>query len=122
MKRLARFLGVPDYRTPTGYELGILFTAWYLPALCTIGFAAVLLATVKGRGKLRVAGAVFIGLIAVGSWLSVVPYALPAYEGTTTAGTAFPEFSAELARGGTLTAADLRKGKKSVVLFYRGRW
>jgi hypothetical protein len=105
------------------YRLNYLGTPWYLPILTSVG-ALLLVWSIVRRGSIPrilalVALAVFAGL----QWLFLTTAArLPDYAGPAQAGTPIPAFQTTLADGRPFTEQDLRDGRPSVLVFFRGRW
>jgi hypothetical protein len=101
----------------------LLTAPWYLPMVGTLGAVLCLLAVLRARSLVRWLALALGVLLAAGEWLMLSPVAtLPAYAGPASAGHTLPEFTACLADGAPFTRADLRNGKNTVLLFFRGRW
>jgi hypothetical protein len=96
---------------------------WHLPILSTIGVVLMAASAWQRRGMLRIAGLVLFVLLCGFEWYMVlVKFRTPEYHGPATAGQTIPAFTTSLADGKALTNTDLQNGKRTVLLFFRGRW
>jgi hypothetical protein len=104
------------------FALNIPKTPWYSPALATIGALLLLLSLARRFTIPRVLGLLLVAGFAGLQWYFFgVMMKLPDYKGPEP-GRPVPAFAATLADGKTLQDSDLRDGKRSVLVFFRGRW
>ena len=104
------------------FAVGIPKTPWYSPVLATIGALLLLLALARRFTIPRVLGLLLVAGFAGLQWYFFgVMMKLPDYKGPE-AGRPVPAFTATLADGRTLQDSDLRDGKRSILVFFRGRW
>ena len=104
------------------FVVGIPKTPWYSPVLATIGALLLLVAVARRVTIPRVLGLLLVAGFAGLQWYFFgVMMKLPDYKGPE-AGRPVPAFAATLADGKTLQESDLRDGKRSVLVFFRGRW
>jgi hypothetical protein len=105
------------------YSLGQFIVPWYLPILTTLGAFLILLSMLRRASLVRIAAFGVILLVAGFQWYFLVSLSrLPAYEGPARAGRALPAFQTTLADGRPFTEKDLQDGKRSIMVFFRGRW
>jgi hypothetical protein len=104
------------------YSLGRLITPWYLPILATLGAVLLAWSVARRRSALRILGLVMAILVAGFGWLFLFAAALPDYEGPAHAGQPIPGFQTRLADGRPFSDENLRDGRPSVLVFFRGRW
>ncbi len=105
------------------FRLGRLGVPWYVPLLASAGLALMTASVWRRRGAVRIFLLALFTLVCGLEWFVLAagtkspPYAGPAQPGRTV-----PEFSAKLADGTPFTDQDLRQGRSTVLLFFRGRW
>jgi hypothetical protein len=100
-----------------------LVTPWYLPALTTLGACLLVLSFVRRRTAVRLATLLLVVVLAGLEWFFFAVMArLPEYHGPATVGRPIPAFQTALADGRPFTSDDVRDGKASVIVFFRGRW
>jgi hypothetical protein len=105
------------------YNLGHVVVPWYLPALSTLGAFLLLCSLLRRLTVVRVVVLGLIAAVAAFEWFFLVSLArLPDYEGPARPGQQFPAFQTARADGSPFTDADLRDGRPSVLVFFRGRW
>jgi hypothetical protein len=114
------FLGVIGYAMQLW--LRHLTTPWYLPALATLGLVCVGVSIWRARTVWRWLALLLVLMFAGASWAFVVLTRLPAYTGPVAVGQPFPAFATLRADGTPFRQQDLVGGKKSVLVFFRGRW
>jgi hypothetical protein len=114
-------LGVAAYMVQV-FVFHRLTTPWYVPIAASIGAGLLILSLVQARTVWRVLGVILCVLLAGLEWYFVVWLSkLPPYNGPVEAGKPFPAFTTTLADGSPLKQDDLA-GKKTVMVFFRGRW
>ncbi len=99
-----------------------LSAAWYFPVLVTLGVLLIATSFVQSRTIVRGVAAGFTGLFAAMAWLITFAMPTPEYTGPVTVGEAFPAFETKLAAGGSFQQGDLKGGKDTVLVFFRGKW
>ena len=107
------------------FVLGYLRTPWYSPALATVGALLVLAGVVQRPGVFRIVVLFLVAGLAGFQWFAIGwSFRLPAYEGPIQVGDRFPEFTSTRADddGTSFTDANLRDGRRRVLVFYRGKW
>ena len=96
---------------------------WYLPALTTVGALLVVLALAQRRSVTRVLALLVVAALAGLEWFFLASLTrLPEYAGPAQTGQPMPAFQTALADGTSFGDADLRDGKATVMVFFRGRW
>jgi hypothetical protein len=96
---------------------------WHLPILATLGVVLMALSVGQRRGVWRSAALVFFVLLCGLEWFFLVAITkTPLYAGPAQPGRKVPEFTAAYADGQAFTHNNLEDGKRSVLLFFRGRW
>jgi hypothetical protein len=105
------------------FSMKILREPWYAPILATAG-AVLLLASVFKRFKVvRLLVFLLVTAVAGFEWYSIGSLArLPQYTGPAVEGQPAPAFATVRADGRSFTDTDLRQGKRTVLVFFRGRW
>jgi hypothetical protein len=104
------------------HHLGMI---WYVPGLATLGVLLMILSVRQRPGRWRTVG---LGLAAVLCGLEwyvlAVETRTPAYTGPAKPEHELPVFSTTLADGKEFTNNDLKDkdGKRTVLVFFRGRW
>jgi FtsH-binding integral membrane protein len=105
------------------YSLQQLIVPWYVPILSTLGALVLLVSLFKRRSIPRILAIGLIGVLAGLQWFFLISIArLPAYAGPAQVGQKLPAFSTALADGRAFTQQDLEDGRRSVLVFFRGRW
>ena len=105
------------------YSLKLLVVPWYLPALTTLGAALLLHSVLQRASGIRVLALVLVTALAAFEWFFMgVLMRLTPYDGPARAGAPIPAFRTTLADGRPFSDADLRDGRPSVLVFFRGRW
>ena len=105
------------------YSVKSLIVPWYLPGLTTLGACLVVYSLLRRVSVVRVLALGLIGALAAFEWYFLMALTLlPGYDGPARAGQTIPAFQTTLADGRPFSDKDLRSGKPSVVLFFRGRW
>ncbi len=105
------------------FNAGDLRMPWYLPILSTVGVALMALSVYQRRGIIRIAALVFFVLVCALEWFfMLVATRTPAYAGPAQPGHDIPVFATTLADGKPFTSGDLHNGKRTVLVFNRGRW
>jgi hypothetical protein len=95
---------------------------WHIPILATLGIGLMAVSLWQRRGIVRGALLVLFGLVCGFEWFfALVVTPTPAYNGPKP-GDKLPAFTTTLARGEPLTNADLDKGNRTLLVFFRGRW
>lgn len=97
---------------------------WYVPIFSTLGVVLMAISVWHHRGILRSVGlAVFVVLCGLEWTFFMVLTRTPPYTGPAQVGSKLPGFTATLADGTTsFRNTDLDSDKRTVMLFYRGRW
>jgi hypothetical protein len=98
-------------------------TPWYLPILFTLGVVLMAISAWQRRGVFRIGGLVVFTLLCGAVWFLLgVMTKTPPYTGPAQVGQKVPAFQASFADGKAFTQGDLESGKKSALIFYRGKW
>jgi hypothetical protein len=93
---------------------------WYMPILSTIG---VLLMTVSAGAVWRKIVLMLFLVLCGLEWYFMVEFAkTPVYSGPAKIGQKLPALHASFADGKDFTQGDLEKGKRSAIIFFRGKW
>jgi hypothetical protein len=104
-------------------QLKQVFVPWYVPIVCTLGAALVLVSIFQRRTIPRYAALVIVALLGGMEWyLLGVIAKLPEYRGPAVAGKRLPDFTTTLADGRPFTDEDLLGPQATVLTFFRGRW
>jgi hypothetical protein len=104
-------------------NMGRLNTPWYIPILSTVGVGLMALSLVRVFGIFRTIGLAFFLVLCGLQWYMFAVVTLnPKYEGPARRGAALPEFTAKKADGTTFDNGDLKNGKATVLVFFRGHW
>ncbi|MFO0865061.1 MAG: hypothetical protein U0744_10490 [Gemmataceae bacterium] len=102
---------------------GHLTTPWYVPIAAMVGVVLAALAMMQRRTILRgVALFLLLALVAFEGWFLFGFTTQPPYHGPVAVGKTAPEFMATRADGSVFAAADLKSDKKTILVFFRGRW
>jgi hypothetical protein len=105
------------------FVLEDLSVPWYVPILGTIGELLVIAALMRRANLGRIASFLLVGLLASLEWWYLLSFSLlPSYAGPAERGVRLPSFSVITAEGEKFSDADLRDGRITVLLFFRGRW
>jgi len=116
---------------PVGFfaqmQIGWLIVPWYLLILKTFGVLLIAVSVVQNGGWLRYVGiAPFVVATGFIWYVMIVASPLAPYDGPAQVGEKLPAFSAKLAGGEQITRSYFEPanndGKRSIMLFYRGRW
>jgi hypothetical protein len=98
-------------------------TPWYVPILASVGVLCMLASVLSRFGLLRGALFVLFLLACGGEWfMLLVAMKTPVYAGPAQIGKSVPTFATSLADGKAFATADLKNGKSTILLFFRGRW
>jgi hypothetical protein len=98
-------------------------TPWYVPILGTIGVMLMLVGFGMRPTITRGLGVAVVALLCAFQWYAlIVLAAVPPYTGPVQASQPIPAFTTALADGRPFTDQDLREGRRSVLVFFRGRW
>ena len=113
-------LGVVAY----GVQLSLqrLAFPWYMPALALIGAALVLASLWARRTVWRVLALTVLVLLGGLELVALNAMRLPPYTGPIAVGRPFPAFEARRADGTPFTQDDLAGDRRTVLVFFRGRW
>ena len=104
-------------------NMGRLTTPWYIPILSTAGVGIMAWSLVRRFGIFRTIGLAFFLIVCVLQWYMFAVGTLnPKYEGPARAGAELPAFTATKADGATFANSDLKNGKATVLVFFRGHW
>ncbi len=96
---------------------------WYLPALATAGVLCMAASVAQRRGVLRTVGLVLFLVLCGTEWVVLgILSRTPAYVGPGQPGCKLPEFAATSADGQPFSNSDLEDGRRTVLVFFRGRW
>jgi hypothetical protein len=96
---------------------------WYLPVVGTLAAGLLLWSLWRKRSVWRFLALGLVGLLATFEWWVVLSLTkLPAYTGPVAAGQAFPAFTAMGADGSSFTQEHFKGDKRTVLVFFRGRW
>jgi hypothetical protein len=114
------FLGILAYAVQIWAKR--LSSPWYVPVAATLGVVCIAAALWQRRTVWRVIALVLVGLLAGAQWMLLATSRLPEYTGPVAAGQPFPEFTTARADGTPFTHRDLKGGRASVLVFFRGRW
>lgn len=102
------------------HRLGFL---WYLPLLASLGALAAIWAARAHRSAFRTLfAALCIGLAAAEWFIIAVGIRSPEYTGPLQIGSPLPPFRTQLADGRLFTDRDFASGKRTAIVFFRGRW
>jgi len=105
------------------FRMHHLSTPWYAPILATIGVFLMALSVWHYGGWARAIGLILVVLLCGFEWfILLVGSRTPQYAGPAVSGQQLPEFVTTLADGSSISNQDLKNGKPSVMLFFRGRW
>jgi hypothetical protein len=99
-----------------------LIPPWYVPISATLGAVLLVVSLWRRRTVWRVLALVLVTLLAAGEWVMLMGMRLPAYTGPVAEGKPFPAFKTARADGSPFTQDDLAGDKKTVLVFFRGRW
>src|SRR5436190_1305361 len=99
-----------------------LTTPWYLPFAATAGVVLVAVSVWQARSIWRALALLVVAIIAGAAWTFVLGTRLPPYTGPVAVGRPFPAFTTVRADGTPFTQHDLEGDKRSVMVFFRGRW
>ena len=99
-----------------------LMAPWYMPIAATLGVLLILVALWQTRTVWRLLALLFVLLLAGAEWMFMVQMRLPAYTGPVASGESFPDFTTMRANGQLFTQRDLVNDRKTVMVFFRGRW
>jgi hypothetical protein len=114
-------LGPPIYVVQ--FQGKLLFAPWYVPIMASIGVVLMFASVWRRRGVARTIGVVFFAVVCGLEWfLLAVGTATPLYSGPAEPGRTIPAFTSNRADGTPFTEADLKRGRPTVLLFFRGRW
>ena len=96
---------------------------WYVPALATVGVLCMAVSVGQRRGVLRSVGLfLFVSLCGL-EWSFILSLSkTPPYAGPDQPGSKVSEFAAVFADGKTFSNKDLEDGRRTVLVFFRGRW
>lgn len=95
---------------------------WYMPGLATVGLLCVLVALSRRFTIVRCLALILVCCVTALTWGFIFLGRVPAYTGSITNGTPFPEFVTTTAEGKPFTQEDFRQSKNTVLVFFRGRW
>jgi hypothetical protein len=105
------------------YVLKLLVVPWYAPVFGLVGAGLLVFSLFQARSILRIVGVILFGLLAVGVCYFVLAFSrLPEYTGPVKEKKPVPVFKTVRADGTPFTQKDLRRGKDTVMIFFRGRW
>jgi hypothetical protein len=107
------------------YQLfnSLLTTPWYLPVFGTVGLGLMVVALFMAWTRWRLVGVVLLGLFAGLEWYFILVFTvLPHYQGPVKEQGSFPAFRTTFSDGTSFTEKDLKGGKDTVMVFFRGRW
>src|SRR5262245_60427723 len=102
------------------FQFKMFFVPWYVPIASLIGLGLLAVSIWQRPSIVRIAGLVLIALFCVGQGLFFTVSKLPAYSGPVHVGETIPSFQTIMADGGSFSDRDLKQGKASVLLFFRG--
>lgn len=98
-------------------------TPWHVPILLTLGALSLALAVARRRSVVRIVLLVLVVALAGFQWYFLMSLSrLPSYDGPARAGQPIPTFKTKYADGRSFTEKDLQDGKRSIMVFFRGRW
>jgi hypothetical protein len=96
---------------------------WHVPILATLGVALMALSIGKRRGIVRSIGLVFFIILCGLEWFFLLSLTkTPDYVGPAQPGRPIPEFATAYADGSPFTHKDLEDGRRTALIFFRGRW
>lgn len=96
---------------------------WHMPVLLTLGALFLGVAVAQRRSVIRVVLLVLVVALAAFQWFFMASMSrLPSYDGPAQAGQPMPAFQSTFADGRVFTEKDLQDGKRSIMVFFRGRW
>jgi cytochrome oxidase Cu insertion factor (SCO1/SenC/PrrC family) len=95
---------------------------WYAAVLGTVAALLAVAALVRARTVTRGVIALLLILLAGFEWFFLAEMKLPTYDGPVAAGALFPAFASTRADGSPFTDNDLKDGRNTVLVFFRGRW
>lgn len=96
---------------------------WASPGLATLSAGMILAAVWRRPGIVRIGSLVLIGAFAALQWFFFgVMLRLPDYSGPVSDGRLFPDFRSCQADGRPFTVQDLKDGRPTVMVLFRGRW
>ena len=105
------------------FYLKRLSVPWFMPIAGTAGVLLMLAGAWQRGGVLRWAGLILFVALVGGEWYMIaVMGRAPAYTGPFQVGKHVPAFAASFADGQPFTDKELEDGKKSMMVFFRGRW
>lgn len=98
-------------------------TPWHVPILLTLGALSLVLAVARRRSVVRIVLLVLVVALAGFQWYFLTSMSrLPSYDGPARAGQPIPAFQTKYADGRSFTEKNLQDGKRSIMVFFRGRW
>ena len=96
---------------------------WYVPALATAGVVCMAISVGQRRGILRSAGLLLFVVLCGLEWFFTLSVSkTPPYAGPDQPGRKVSEFAALFAEGTAFSNKDLEDGRRTALVFYRGRW
>ena len=96
---------------------------WYVPALATVGVLCMAVSVGQRRGVLRSVGLFLFVLLCGLEWnFTLSQSKAPPYAGPDRPGRKVSEFAAVFADGKAFSNNDLEDGRRTVLVFFRGRW
>lgn len=113
-------LGIVAYAAQIGAQR--LMAPWYMPIAATLGVLLILVALWQTRTVWRLLALLFVLFLAGAEWMFMFQMRLPAYTGPVVSGEPFPDFTTMRADGEPFTRRDLVNDRKTVMVFFRGRW
>jgi hypothetical protein len=117
------FLG-PAILYVVQFRMYHLKTPWYVPILASVGVLLMAVSVWQRRGIWRSVGLVLAVVVCGFEWYGLlVAFKLPSYAGPAKPEHKIPAFTTALAKKGeSFTNKDLATGKRTVLVFFRGRW
>ena len=104
-------------------QWGDLQMPWYLPILATLGVFCMVYSVSQRRIVWRKIVLTLFFALCVFEWFFILMVAkTPLYTGPGQPGEKIPAFATTLADGTSFTNQNLEDGKRTVLLFFRGRW
>jgi hypothetical protein len=99
-----------------------LMLPWYMPALASLGAVLIFVSVLERRTVWCVFALLAVALLAGAEVAFLYALRLPAYTGPVAVGRPFPAFETKRSGGAPFSQVDLAGDRKSVLVFFRGRW